>query len=85
MESADSNNSLRFGHNYLIHSEFADFGDGGVEIVIPGRPVDGNEIFTFDWDDPSHKKRWEEFIVLKNSQNLDVVLCWCKARDEVIF
>jgi hypothetical protein len=35
-------------HNYFLFSEFADFGEGGVEIVIPGRPVDGNEIFTFD-------------------------------------
>ena len=29
-------------------TEFADFGEGGVEIVIPGRPIDGNEVFTFD-------------------------------------
>ena len=46
--SVDSNNGLRYITHFFKYSEFADFGDGGVEIVIPGRPVDGNEIFTFD-------------------------------------
>ena len=32
-----------------LTTEFADFGEDGVEIVIPGgRPIDGNEVFTFD-------------------------------------
>ena len=35
-------------YNIFNSTEFADFGEGGVEIVIPGRPIDGNEIFTFD-------------------------------------
>ena len=25
-----------------------EFGEEGVEIVIPGRPIDGNEVFAFD-------------------------------------